>query len=386
MQEITRFFQPSPESFFLFGPRGTGKSTLIKLRFPDALRIDLLHPEVLRSYEAFPERLYQTIKAHTGSPIVVLDEIQRVPDLLPVVHHLIEEKRGLQFILTGSSSRKLKRSGVDLLGGRALNCNLYPFMAAELGAFFSFSEALEFGLLPLLHGRKNPRDILNGYVSLYLDEEVKSEGLVRNIGNFSRFLEIISFSHASLLNATNIARECEIKRTTVENYIKILEDLLLAYQLPVFSRRAQRQLISHPKFYLFDAGIFRALRPRGPLDRVEESEGGALEGLVLQHLKAWDSYSKDRHTLGFWRTRSGVEVDFVVYGPKYFWGIEVKNKKRINPNDTRSLEIFLEEYPEAKVVLLYRGTEYLKIKNVLCIPCEDFLKQLRPDQDIWPEN
>lgn len=234
MQEITRFFQIPENSIFLFGPRGTGKSTLIKSRFPNALRIDLLKPEVLRSYDAFPERLYKTIEAHAGSPVVVLDEIQRVPNLLPIVHDLIEQKKGLQFILTGSSSRKLKRSGVDLLGGRALNCSLYPFMAAELGPLFSLNEALEFGLLPLLFGKKDPQAILNGYVSLYLDEEVKAEGLVRNVGNFSRFLEIISFSHGSLLNITNIARECEVKRTTVENYIKILEDLLLAYQLPVF--------------------------------------------------------------------------------------------------------------------------------------------------------
>jgi predicted AAA+ superfamily ATPase len=216
-----------------------------------------------------------------------------------------------------------------------------------------------------------------------LQEEIHAEGLVRNLDNFARFLEVVSFSHGSLLNVSNISRECEVKRKTVENYITILEELLLAYQLPVFSKRAQRELIAQPKFYLFDTGVFRALRPQGALDKVEEIEGAALEGLVAQHLKAWNDYGSQPHTFGFWRTRSGVEVDFIIYGPKGFWAIEVKNAKRVFPKDTKPLEAFLTDYPMAKGLLLYRGTEYLQIKNVLCIPCEDFLKQLKPNQEIW---
>jgi uncharacterized protein len=383
MDLIPRFFKDPTKSFFLFGPRGTGKSTLIKSRYKNALWIDLLRPDVLRSYLARPERLFDTIGGHRGSPVVVIDEVQKAPELLPIIHNLIEEKKGLQFVLTGSSSRKLKRTGADLLAGRALNRSLYPFMAAELGTHFSFSHAIQYGLLPLLFDEKNPGETLDAYISLYLQEEVQSEGLVRSIENFTRFLEVISFSHASLLNVTNISRECEVKRKTVENYISILEDLLLAYQLPVFSKRAQRELSTHPKFYLFDAGVFRALRPQGPLDRVEEIEGAALEGLVAQHLMAWNDYSKATHTLGFWRTRSGVEVDFVVYGPTGIWAIEVKNTRRIFPADTKGLETFLEDYPSARAIFLYRGEEYLQVKNVLCIPCTDFLSQLKPDQNVW---
>ena len=383
MTLIPRFFPEPSKSFFLFGPRGTGKTTLIKSRYQEALWIDFLRPDVFRSYLAHPERLYETVEGHQGASIIVIDEVQKVPELLPVVHSLIEEKQGLQFILTGSSARKLKRSGTNLLAGRALKYSLDPFMAAELGSHFSFSHALQYGMLPLVLNDKNPQDTLSAYVSLYLQEEVQMESLVRNMEGFARFLETISFSHGSLLNISNIARECEVKRKTVENYISILEDLLLAYQLPVFSKRAQRELITHPKFYLFDAGVFRTLRPQGVLDKVEEIEGAALEGLIAQHLKAWNDYSAEPHTLAFWRTRSGVEVDFIVYGPLGFWAIEVKNKKKIFPQDTKSLEAFLEDYPMAKGLMLYRGTEYRQLNNVLCVPCGDFLSQLKPNQKIW---
>jgi len=385
MTLISRFFQTPSRSFFLFGPRGTGKSTLMRSRFPEALWIDLLRPDILRSYLARPERLYEAVEGHGKGHVIVIDEVQKTPQLLPVVHSLLEEKRGLQFVLTGSSARKLKRVGTDLLAGRALKCSLHPFMAAELGKSFSFTHALRYGLLPLIQDEPNPEEILQAYVSLYLQEEIQAEGLVRNLENFVRFLEAISFSHGSLLNTANIARECEVKRKTVENYLHILEDLLLAYQLPVFTKRAQRELTAHPKFYLFDTGVFRALRPRGPLDRTEEIEGAALEGLVAQHLRAWNDYSRDKHTLSFWRTRSGVEVDFIIYGPKGFWAVEVKNSKRIFPRDTKPLEAFLKDYPMAKAILLYRGQEYLRQKNVLCIPCEDFFCQLTPDQELWLE-
>ena len=200
----------------------------------------------------------------------MIDEIQKVPELLTVVHRLIEEKRGHTFILTGSSARKLKRAGTDLLGGRALLRSMHPFLASELGERFRLEEALQQGLLPLVYSSLNPVDTLRSYAALYLREEVQMEGLVRNIGNFSRFLEAISFSHASLLNLSNVARECMVERKVVEGYTGILEDILLGFRLPVFTRRAKRGLAAHPKFYLFDTGVFRSLRPRGPLDMPEE--------------------------------------------------------------------------------------------------------------------
>ncbi len=351
--------------------------------YPDALWIDLLNPKTLRSYSARPERLLDVVQALTKNKVIVIDEVQKIPSLLSVVHALLEEKKGWKFVLTGSNSRKLKRTGADLLGGRALNRQLHPFMAAELGNQFSLEQALHTGMLPLLLDNSTPNDALQAYVGLYLKEEIQAEGLVRNLESFSRFLEIVSFSHATTMNVANIARECAVKRKTVENYIEILEELLLAYQLPVFSKRAARDLSVHPKFYLFDAGVFKALRPRGPLDRVEEIEGVALEGLVAQHLKAWNDYSSEKHDLGFWRTRSGLEVDFVVYGPQGFWALEVKNATKIYPVDTKPLEAFLTDYPMAQGILLYRGKERLVQKGVLCLPCDEFLQNLRPNELLW---
>ena len=369
------------ESFFLFGPRGTGKSTWTQQHLPEALRIDLLEPDVFRAYSARPERLREI--AH-GNPerTIVVDEIQKVPTLLDAVHSLLEERKGYQFVLTGSSARKLKRSGVDLLAGRALMKSLHPFMAAELGDRFQLESALKSGLLPVVLASQNPADVLRTYAALYLREEVQMEGLVRSIGNFSRFLEMISFSHASLLNISNVARECEVERKVVEGYVNILEDLLLAFHLIPFTKRAQRASVTHPKFYLFDCGVFRSLRPAGPLDRPEEIEGHALEGLIAQHLRAWIAYTQNPYELYFWRTRSGLEVDFVLYGPDGIWAIEVKNSGRIRPEDIRSLRSFREDYPESKAILLYRGEERLMWQEILCLPCKEFLQQLRPDKNI----
>lgn len=255
-------------------------------------------------------------------------------------------------------------------------------MAAELGESFSLEHALNIGMLPVLVNAINPTDALQAYIGLYLKEEIQAEGLVRNLESFSRFLKIVSFSHAAVINISNVARECEVKRKTVESYIEILEELLLAYKLPVFAKRAQRDLSIHPKFYLFDTGVFRALRPKGPLDKVEEIEGAALEGLVVQHLKAWNDYGTESHDIAFWRTRSGLEVDVIVYGPLGFWAIEVKNSTKVHLPDIKPLEEFLTDYPMAKGILLYRGKERLNIRNVTCIPCDEFLKSVKPNQPL----
>lgn len=375
---IPRFFTAPKGSFFLFGPRGTGKSTWLKACYPNALRIDLLDPESFRAYSARPERLKELVLGNPEKKVVIIDEVQKVPELLDVVHFLIEEKLGIRFILTGSSSRKLKRAGVDLLAGRALKRSFYPFMAAELKEKFDFSSALENGLLPLVFDSDDKEKVLKTYAALYVNEEVKAEGLTRNIGNFSRFLEAVSFSHGAMLNVSNIARDCQVERKVVENYIGILEDLMLARRIQVFTKRAKRAAVAHPKFYFFDAGIFRALRPAGPLDRPEEISGAALEGLVAQHLLAWNSYRGEKNELFYWRTRAGSEVDFVLYGPEVFWAIEVKNAARINDSDLRSLRSFKEDYPQCQTFFLYRGKEKLLKNGIQCVPCEQFLTELNP--------
>jgi predicted AAA+ superfamily ATPase len=377
-----RFLKVPKQSFFLFGPRGSGKTTWLKSQFAHALFINLLEPDQYRLYSSTPERLRETLQAYPAATQIVIDEIQHIPELLPLVHSLMEERKELQFILTGSSARKLRRVGTDLLAGRALRKEMHPYIGSELGERFSLEKALTLGMLPLVWEAIDPEETLKTYITTYLKEEVMAEGLVRHIGNFSRFLEVMSFSHGSLLTATNIARECQVSRTTTEGYIQVLQDLLLGYTIEVFTRKSQRALSAHPKFYYFDVGIYRSLRPRGPLDRKEELDGAGLEGLVAQHLKAWISNQSDTHSLHFWRTRSGVEVDFVVYGPSGFFAIEVKNSTTLCPADVRSLQTFQEEYKEARTLLLYRGKQRTLLRNVLCIPCEEFLRNLRFDTPL----
>jgi predicted AAA+ superfamily ATPase len=382
MEIITRFLDLPEESFFLFGPRGTGKSTWIGSVLKDSEIIDFLEPDTFRRYAARPETLLEVVRALHGPKTVVIDEVQKVPRVLDAVHRLMEERRGIRFVLTGSSARKVKSAGVDLLAGRALLKTMHPFMAAELGSLFNLEQALDTGLVPVVCASSNPQETLKSYSALYLREEVQMEGLVRNIGNFARFLETATFSHASVLNVSSIARECELERKTVEGYIGILNDLLMAFQFPVFAKRAKRKVSLHPKFFLFDAGVFRALRPRGPLDRPQEVEGLALEGLVAQHLRAWTAYGAGRDELFFWRTSSGVEVDFVVYGESGFWAIEVKNAAKVRDEDLRSLLSFRNDFPEARPILLYRGKERILRRDVLGLPVDEFLLQIHPGRPL----
>ena len=363
-------------SFFLLGPRGTGKTTWLRERLPDAHFVNLLQPDRYRELTTRPERLRELVLA-TNARDIVVDEVQRVPELLHVVHDLIEEGHGHRFVLTGSSARKLRRGGVDLLAGRAVIREMHPFLASELPDF-DLQMSLTRGLLPLVVASPNPDEVLGAYATLYMEQEVQAEGLVRNVGNFTRFLEAVSFSHGSVLNLAGVARDSQVKRRTVATHMEILEDLLLAFRVPVFTRRAKRATAAHPKFFFFDAGVYRSLRPRGPLDRPHEIEGAALEGLVAQHLRAWIACSPDDMQLFYWRTRSGVEVDFVVYGVGGLWAVEVKNSAAVRSGDLRGLRSFRQDYPEARALLLYRGPERLLIEDILCVPVEEFLKQVRP--------
>jgi predicted AAA+ superfamily ATPase len=373
-----RFIKENGKSYFLFGPRGTGKSTWLRNIHPDAAWIELLDSATYRAFLAYPERLEEYAEINRGKGIVIIDEIQRVPQLLSMVHKLIEKMPEMRFILTGSSARKIKQAGVDLLGGRATIKTMHPFMAAELGNEFSIEKSLETGLIPLVWSSEHPAEMARGYIGLYLDQEIRAEGLIRKLDNFTRFLETLSFSHGHLLSISEISRECQVKRTTVDGYVEILEDLLIAKRIPVFSRRAKRALVAHTKFYFFDCGAYRSLRPRGPLDRPEDLLGQALEGLVYQHLRAWIDYSGLDMRLFFWRTRAGSEVDFIVYGSDCFWAIEVKNSSSIRRSDLGPLKSFFEDYPESIPIFLYRGKEVTKQEGILCLPVEIFLKKLDP--------
>lgn len=362
------------KSFFLFGPRGTGKTTWLRQHLPDALFINLLQSEPYNRLSANPGHLREMIPPEYNDWIII-DEIQRVPELLNEVHDLIEAKRHI-FILTGSSARALKRQGVNLLAGRALTYYMHPLTASEQADAFQIEQSLRFGHLPARFGESDPGKYLKDYVQTYVREEVLQEGLTRNIGNFSRFLEIASFSQGSLINTSEIAREVHIQRTLAENYFSILEDLLIGVRIPVFTRKAKRRLVAHQKFYYFDAGVFRAIRPAGPLDSGAEVDGPALETLVFQELRAINDYLQYDYRIFFWRTKHGLEIDFILYGPQGLLAIEIKRSPQLKTKDTRALKEFKKDYPPAQCYVFYGGSSRLYLEDITAIPIQQALNSL----------
>lgn len=369
--------RPPKQSFFLFGPRGVGKTAWLHQQLPGALFFDLLDHQVYTQLLARPDRLGDQVpKAYKDW--IVVDEIQRVPELLNEVHRLIESRK-LRFALSGSSARKLRRRGVNLLAGRALTRHMHPFTALELGKDFDLKRTLQYGCLPMAFTSEQPQDYLKSYAATYLREEVQQEGLARNIGAFGRFIEVASFSQGSVLNMAAVARECAVSAKVVEDYFSILEDLLIAVRLPIFSKRAKRRLVAHPKFYYFDAGVFQAVRPRGPLDAPEQIHGPALETLFLQQARALNDYKDLGYRLHYWRTAAGDEVDFVLYGERGLRAFEIKMAHTVRSEDLRSLLRFQKDFPEAKIHLLYLGKRRWHDRGIEILPFGDCIGEL----DRW---
>jgi len=362
----SRLLEPPKRSFFLFGPRGTGKTAWLQQRLPDALTFDLLHADVFHRFSAAPQRLREAIPDdHSGW--VVVDEVQRVPDLLDEVHSLIE-RRKLRFALTGSSARKLRRGGANLLAGRARTLHMHPLTALELGRDFDLPRALRYGTLPFACTTDEP--------TAYLREEVLQEGLVRSLATFSRFLEAASFSQGAPLNMAAVARDSAVSAKLAESHFVLLEDLLLATRVQVFTRRAKRRMVSHPKFYYFDCGVYRTLRPRGPLDAESEIDGPALETLFLANVRAVNDALDLGYQIHYWRTAAGAEVDFVLYGERGLLAFEIKRATRVRDDDLAPLQAFAEEYPMAKRFLLHTGKERRHQAGVEIAPLTDALRRL----------
>jgi len=366
---------PKAKSFFLFGPRGTGKTTWVKSAFPRAVYIDLLEAELFNDLTANPQRLSNLIPPEFKD-WVIIDEVQRIPDLLHEVHRLIETKK-YYFILTGSSPRKLKRKGPNLLAGRALTLSMHPLSVAELRDDFRLEHSLKYGQLPSVYTEADPQRYLEAYVSTYLEEEIRQEGLTRNLSAFARFLEAASFSQGSILSISSVARECHVERKVVENYFSILEDLLIGYRIPIFSKKAKRRLVAHPKFYFFDVGVYRTLRPMGPLDAPEEVEGVALETLFLQELIALNSTLGLGYKIFYWRTSNGREVDFILYGPKRLLAFEIKRTSRMKSAILGGLKSFLADYPMAKAYFVYIGNRRMYDGKIEIIPALEILRNLK---------
>jgi len=368
---------PKNQSFFLFGPRGTGKSFWIREKFPDDLYFDLLSARIYTELLADPSRLEERIpleKIKGRAKYVIIDEVQKIPALLDEVHRLIETLH-LKFILIGSSARKLRKEGANLLAGRAMTRYLYPLTSIELKNDFDLIKSLKYGHLPGAVLASDPEDYLFSYVATYLKEEILAEGILRKLGPFARFLESASFSQAAEVNVAKVAQDCSISRKVASDYFQILEDLLLAQRIPVFAKRAKRQVLTHPKFFFFDVGVFRHIRPKGILDTGEEIDGAALETLIWQEITAINEYFDARYQISFWRTRDKLEVDLVLYGPLGFYAIEIKRADRIRPGDLNGLKAFLEEYPEAKGLVVYTGSRFYHESGIDVVPLEHWFSE-----------
>jgi len=365
------------ESFFLWGPRQTGKSTLLRQTYKNARWVDLLKSEEFRRYLAHPEVLREEIEATATDPgqQIVIDEIQKAPALLDEVHWLIEN-HGLHFALCGSSARKVKRGAANLLGGRAIRYELHGLCAGELGRDFELDRLLNHGYLPRIYQADRPNRMLDVYIADYLKEEVAAEGLVRNLPTFSDFLDIAAFSDGQIVNFSNIARDCGVSSHTVKNYFRILEDTLLASWLPAYRRRPKRRVISAPKFYFSDVGIVNRLARRGELLVGSENYGKAFENWVFHELSTYLSYNKSDAKLSYWRLASGVEVDFVL-GDMHI-AIEAKSTARTHDGHLKGLRSIITDYPriQRRIVVSREARARRTSDGIEVMPAADFVERL----------
>lgn len=360
------------ESFFLWGARQTGKSTLLKSEFPDALWFDLLLSEEYERLLRRPSIIRETVLALDEPQTVIIDEIQRIPELLNEVHWLIVN-RGTRFILSGSSPRKILRSDTNLLGGRALRYELYPLVSAEIPDF-DLLKALNHGLLPRHYLAQNARRLLSAYVGNYLRDELIREASIRNIGVFSRFLEAAAFSNAEMVNYSNIATDCGVSSHTIKSYFQILEETLLGRFVQVYQKKPKRRVIQAPKFYFFDVGLVNHLLKRRNIEFKSEAFGHAFEHFIYQELYAHSHYSGQDYDISYWRTASQLEVDFIL--GRHEVAIEVKGSNNISGRHLNGLLAFKEEYSVKKSILVCTEPRPRLLNGVHILPWQDFLEQL----------
>lgn len=370
---------PTPShTFFLFGPRGTGKSTWLRQQLPDAHWFDLLRVSEVLDLTRRPELFRARVEALPTGSWVVVDEVQRLPSLLDEVHALIAERGSrYRFALSGSSARKLRRLDTNLLAGRAITRQFFPLTGAEMDYAVDVNALLATGCLPQV--RSEPTlavDLLDAYVGTYIREEIQQEALTRDIGAFSRFLEVAALTHAQVVNVTGLARDAGVARPTVARYYEVLVDTLIGYWLPAWRPRARIRETQHPKFYLFDAGVARALagRAREPLESSER--GPLLEGLILHELRAAINEQNLGGTISYWRTTSGAEVDFIWERGKRRVGIEVKAARVWRREDGAALAALKAERAVSAAFGVYTGKDKLKDRGMLVMPVADFMREL----------
>lgn len=360
-------------SCFLWGARQTGKSTLLQGLFPDSSRYDLLLSDEYRRLQTRPSLLREELLAEPpGDRPVVVDEVQKVPELLDEIQWLIVN-RGVRFVLCGSSARKLKRSGANLLGGRALRCELFPLVYPEIPDF-DLLRALNRGLLPRHYQAEDPRGMMEAYVGDYLKEEIAAEALTRNVPAFGRFLEAAAFSNGEIVHYQNIAAECGVSAPTVKQYFQILEDTLIARLVPAFRKRPKRRVIQSPRFYFFDLSLANFLLKRGEIVPRSEAFGKVFEHFIQQELAAHSHYSGARYPISYWRTASQLEVDFVLGDHEV--AVEAKATERVAPQHLRGLKAFREEYKTRRSIVVSLDSRPRVVDGIDILPWETFLRRL----------
>jgi uncharacterized protein len=365
------FIDNDGQSVFFWGPRQTGKSTLLKNIFEDALWFDLLLSDLYKRLLTNPEYLRETVLAQ-DKKIVVIDEIQRIPVLLNEIHWLISN-HNIQFILSGSSPRKIIRSGENLLGGRALRYELFPLVSAEIPDF-DLLRALNHGFLPKHYLSENPKKLISAYIGSYLQDEIVAEAKIRNVDVFAKFLNAAAFSNAEIVNYTNIASECGVSSPTIKEYFQILEDTLIGKFIPVFQKKPKRRVIKASKFYFFDVGIVNYLLKRSKVEFGTETFGNAFESFIFQELIAHRHYSGSEYDISYWRTASQLEVDFILGNHEV--AIEVKSSKNINSSHLRGLKAFMEEYTVKKAIVVCNEPLPRLVDDIEILPYAVFLSRL----------
>ncbi len=381
----TRTLAAPDKAFFLFGPRGTGKSTWIRSRFPSALVVNLLTHENLVRYERDPGLLRAQVAPLPRSAWIVIDEVQRVPRLLDEVHHLMEEGGYKRFALTGSSARRLRQGGVNLLAGRAVIRNLYPLTSAETKFSTPTDQLLRFGSLPMsvtASDDESREDYLRAYATTYLAQEVRAEGLVRNLGAYSRFLSVAALAAGQRTNISGLARDAGVARETTRGYFEVLIDTLIANWLPAYRPRAKVKEVALPKLYWFDTGVLNAAAGAFEQPMPSDWEGVLLEHLVLHELRAYLDYSGTKGSLGYWSVPSGAEVDFIWWRGQKMVAIEVKSSRRFRPELLKGIRSLSAGLPGMKAYLVYRGAEELSVDGVRILPVETFLRRLHAGEII----
>ncbi len=372
------------QSFFLLGPRGTGKSTWARSAFPQALRFDLLDEGLYQSLLADPGLFAGRLRTVPASSWVWIDEVQRLPSLLNEVQRHIEERR-LKFLLSGSSARKLRRAGTNLLAGRALQTFMFPLLPSELGSDFDLEAALSHGSLPLVWSSEDREATLRAYVQTYLKEEIQAEALARNLPGFARFLPVAALAHAQTVNVSSLARDCGVSRSTVDGYLGVLEDTLLAYRLPAFESRLRVRERRHPKLYWIDPGLARAARKAlGELDIPER--GPLLEGFVATCLRAHGEYDRLFDEMTYWAPADAVrtEVDFLLRRGKRFLAIEVKSSRRIPDDGLRGLRAVAGLAGLVRRVLVLDSKDRVRTEDGIdVLPLREFFDSLA-DGSLWP--